>query len=125
METKELVFTEELAEQLLEEEGLEHPDTERLVRYVWLVQSYPLHRQSEDYYRENLAKWVSDEQEAFYGEFLTPGEFAEFFYQNYETEWRAPEWVVVDWDATWNANLRHDFTTDYNGRGFYFWADIY
>lgn len=21
-----------------------------------------------------------------------------------------PDWVVVDWDATWQANLRHDFT---------------
>lgn len=125
METKELVFTEELAEQLLEEEGLEHPDTERLMRYVWLVQKYPLHTQRGDYYRENLWKWVRDEQEAFVGEFVTPAEFAEFWYENYETEWRAPEWVVIDWEATWVSNLSYDFHAEYNGRGFYFWSNIY
>ena len=123
--TELVVLTEELAEQIMEDEALDHPDIERLVRYVWLVQSYPLARNGADYYRENLAKWIRDEQECFFGEHESQAEFARYYYENYETEWRCPEWVVVDWEATWNSYLRHSFTTEDNGRCVFVWADIY
>jgi len=119
-----VVLTEELAEQIMEEEGLTHPDIYRLVRYVWLVQSF-LSRNGADYYRENLAKWISDEQESFYGEHESQAEFARYYYEIFETEWRCPEWVVIDWEATWNSYLRHDFTTEDNGRTLWVWSDIY
>jgi antirestriction protein len=22
-----------------------------------------------------------------------------------------PTWIVIDWEATWNRNLRHDYST--------------
>jgi hypothetical protein len=124
METTIKVLTEELAEEIMEEEGLTHPDIERLVRYVWLVQSYPLASNGEDYYRENLAKWIRDEQECFYGEHESTAEFARFFYENYQ-ETTIPSGVVVDWERTWGSDLRHDFTHEDNGSGVWVWADIY
>jgi hypothetical protein len=125
MQTAIRALTEELAEEIMEEEGLAHPDIERLVRYVWLVQSYPLASNGEEYYRENLAEWIRDEEEHYFGEHESTAEFARYYYENFETEWRSPEWVVVDWGATWETSLRHDFTAEDNGRTLWVWSDIY
>lgn len=115
------IYDPKQLESLAEELGLEHPDYERLEIYISLVRSYPLADKGDDYYRDNLAKWISDEQESYYGEYESPADFAREFYENYWTEGRLPDWLVVDWEATWSHNLRHDFTED---RGHY-WADIY
>ena len=60
-----------------------------------------------------LEMWTLDDlahvQDAFYGCYDTPEIFAEEFY----TEIMGtviPEGIVVDWEATWNCNLRYDFT---------------
>ena len=119
-----VIMTEELAEQLLEQQGLSVEDVERFVRYVWLVQSYPLGRNGLDYYRENLAKWVENEQESYYGEHESKEAFCEFYLENY-CQHSLPNWVVIDYAKTWYANLRHDFTTEDNGRGVWVWSDIY
>jgi hypothetical protein len=120
-----LVLTEELAEKLLEELGLDHPDTGRLVNYVWLVQSYPLASKGEDYYRDNLAKWVEDEQGAYFGEHDSESDFCQHYLENY-CEYSLPDWVVIDYATTWSGNLRHDFITDnsYSG-GVWVWAVTY
>jgi hypothetical protein len=60
-----------------------------------------------------LEMWTLDDlphvEDAFYGSYDTPEIFAEEFY----TEIMGtviPEGIVVDWEATWNCNLRYDFT---------------
>lgn len=33
-----------------------------------------------------------------------------------------PNWIVIDWEATWNRNLRHDYNeTYYNGKHWFFY----
>ena len=46
--------------------------------------------------------------DAFYGEYETPAIFCEHFIDE-TTPVVIPDCVVVDWDATWECNLRHDF----------------
>lgn len=46
--------------------------------------------------------------DAYYGEFETPAIFCEHFIEE-TTPVVIPNCVVVDWDATWECNLRHDF----------------
>ena len=109
---------EEYAEQL----GLEHPDYERLEEYVRLVSSLTTTDNEEDYITQNLAKWVEDEQECWYGSHASVAEFAQFYYENYDTENRIPSWIVVNWEESWYANLRHEFYYGDNGD---VWAEIY
>lgn len=122
-----VIFTDELAEQLLEEEGLSHPDIERLVRYVWLVQSYPYNQPKDSqikYYREKLSGWVHAEEESYHGEHEDYEEFARYYLDNFMTI-GIPSWVVIDYGRTWEANLRHDFTAEDNGHGIWVWSNIY
>lgn len=119
-----VIFTDELAEQLLEEKGLEVADLERFVRYVWLVQIYPPVKEWLEYYRDNLAKWVEDEEQSYYGQHENTAEFTRYYLDDC-VEHKTPDWVVIDYEATWNENLRHDFTAEDNGRGVWVWADIY
>lgn len=109
---------------LLQDEGLEHDDSYRLLRYIWLVASWPYHTTLESY-RDNLKKWIDDEQDAFYGTHESPAEFVRYYFDQFVTE-PMPNWVVIDYQATWDSALRHDFhfeeTDDYSG---YVWAEIY
>ena len=55
-------------------------------------------------------------EEAFYGRYDSEEDFAEDFMTNtYGID--IPVMIVVDWKATWNSNLRHDF---YFEKGFVF-----
>lgn len=114
------IYDPEQLESLAEELGLQHPDYERLEIYISLVRSYPLADKGEDYYRDNLAKWISDEQESYYGEHDSDADFARYLIEGF-SEFACPNWVVIDYAETWRRNLRHDYTED---RGHY-WADIY
>jgi hypothetical protein len=52
--------------------------------------------------------YIEDCDERYQGCYNDEGEFAEYFHNemgNY-----VPEGIVVDWDATWEQNLRYDFT---------------
>lgn len=53
---------------------------------------------------ENVAHF----QDAYYGEYETP----EIFVENYvnETEVSVPDYLVVDWEATWKCNFQYDFS---------------
>lgn len=46
-------------------------------------------------------------QEAYRGQYDSEADFAEEFTNEIYGE--VPSYVVVDWDATWECNLRHDF----------------
>lgn len=47
-------------------------------------------------------------EEAYQGEHNSEADFAEYFTSEVYG-FDAPSFVVVDWDATWNCNLRYDF----------------
>jgi len=47
-------------------------------------------------------------QDAYRGRYDSESDFAEQFTTDVYG-FDAPSFVVVDWDATWNCNLRHDF----------------
>ncbi len=47
-------------------------------------------------------------QDAYQGRYDSESDFAEQFTTDVYG-YDAPSFVVVDWDATWNCNLRHDF----------------
>ena len=52
---------------------------------------------------------IEDCDERYQGCYDDEGEFAEYFHNemgNY-----IPDGIVVDWDATWEQNLRYDFTS--------------
>lgn len=121
------VIWEEDLERVAEELGLEHENWGRLQSYVSLVRSYPADDSDpSEYIRENLEKWIQDEQEAFYGEHESHAEFARFYFENYDTESTIQPYLVIDWDKTWDSNLRHDFHFEYIADNLgYVWADIY
>jgi antirestriction protein len=54
---------------------------------------------------ESLLEYFED---AYQGEHNSEAEFAEYFTSEVYG-FDAPSFVVVDWDATWNANLCYDF----------------
>ena len=45
--------------------------------------------------------------ESYYGEYDSEECFAESYFEMMEQH--IPEYVVVDWEGTWESNLRHDF----------------
>ena len=48
-------------------------------------------------------------QDAYYGEYETP----EIFVQNYVNECcdvNVPDYLVIDWEATWNSQFQYDFS---------------
>lgn len=109
---------------LLQEEGLQHPDSYRLLRYIWLVASGMYYKTEQDY-QDNLWKWVSDEQEVYYGKHESPADFVRYYLENY-CEISKPDWLVIDCQATWDTALRHDFYYEETAPNLgYVWADIY
>lgn len=112
---KEPEYLAELAEEL----GVEHEDFYRLAEFISLMW---VEDDSDQTLRDNLAKWAENEQDAYYGQHDSTADFAEFFYENYDTETVLPNYIVVDWEATWERNLRHDFYFNDSG---YVWAEIY
>ena len=47
-------------------------------------------------------------EDSYQGRYDSEAEFAEEFTTNCYS-FDAPSFVVIDWDATWNCNLRHDY----------------
>lgn len=122
----DVIWTEDL-EAVAEELGLEHENWDRLQSYVSLVRSYPLaDGDTHDYIRENLEKWIANEEDTFYGEHESPAKFAEFYFENYDTESTISPYLVVDWQQTWERNLRHDFYFESIAENLgYVWAEVY
>lgn len=84
--------------------GLNENDRELLSRYVDAIGSDGL--------------TIEDARDAFYG---TAESFAEFA-ENLANESGSipkdfPTWIVIDWEASWNCNLRHDFVTSESENG--------
>ena len=119
--TQNLWFTGEELEALATELELEHEDYERLANFVWHCFGYnQATHTKETAIREQLEGLIESEKECYFGTFYTPAEFAEHYFENY-AENTIPDWVVVDWEATWDRNLRHDFFFE-DGT---VWANLY
>ena len=79
---------------------------------------------------EDLPALIAEEQEAYWGEFESGADFAQHIAQEIDL---IPEglasWIVIDWELSWERNLRHDFIdyqvidTDGDYRRF-FWRAI-
>ena len=51
---------------------------------------------------------IGNFQDAFYGEYETPEIFTENFV-NETVNVSIPDFLVIDWEATWKCNLQYDF----------------
>lgn len=71
---------------------------------------------TEDYDAEAIEAFIEDFgiecidsfEDAYCGQYGDIREAVEMLLEIYEVE--VPDFVVIDYDATWNANLRHDYT---------------
>lgn len=92
---------------------LAHDNAERLSYYI------DYNHTVEDFgdLVERMEEWAIDEEEAYVGEFDDEATFAEEIANDLAT---VPDWIVVDWDATWDYYLQHD----YFNNGGYFWRNI-
>ena len=52
---------------------------------------------------------IGNFQDAYYGEYETPEIFVEDYVSSTDCG-RIPDYIVVDWEATWNSSFQHDFT---------------
>lgn len=59
----------------------------------------------EEFGVENIGNF----QDAYYGEYETPELFVEE-YVNETSNASIPDYIVVDWEATWQSNFQYDFT---------------
>lgn len=89
------MFTSEVAQETVSKEYLELSE-----------------RFGEDAVDAFIKIWDADNleyfEEAFYGRYDSEEDFTEDFFNNvYCLD--IPTMIVVDWKATWNSNLRHDF----------------
>lgn len=116
--------TAEELEVVAQELGLEHEDFDRLAEYVGLVGNYSVDTEEArlDVISDNLKKWIDWETETYYGTHASTADFAQFYFENYDTESTIQPYLEVDWQKTWDKNLRHDFY--YSDKG-YVWAEVY
>jgi hypothetical protein len=69
---------------------------------------------------EDLPALIAQEEEAYHGEYLTEGEFAEEYFESTGlVDHEATKWLVIDWEATYRYSLQFDFFSyqvwDYEG----------
>ena len=120
--------TAEELEPIVEELGLEIESLERLAVYTGLM-AFTTDGESEEsrlgYLRDNLPKWAEWEQETYYGWYPNTAEFARHYHENYVeySDTNTPNWLEIDYQATWDRNLRHDFY--YDADSGHVWAEVY
>nr|WP_298659105.1 antirestriction protein ArdA [uncultured Flavobacterium sp.] len=93
MSTKEI-------EQLYEYLNMDEEDRELLTMYA----------EATGYSIEDID--LSDAQDAFHGTADSEAGFAEQIAEECgEIPKDMPSWIVIDWEASWKCNLRHDYNT--------------
>ena len=60
--------------------------------------------------------YIEDCDERYQGHYDNEADFAESF--TYEIHGEVPSYIVVDWEATWEQNLRYDFTACNDGTSY-------
>lgn len=64
----------------------------------------------EEFGIENVAHF----EDTYYGQYEDEADFAKEFYSDTEST-QLPEWVVIDWQASFDHHLYYDFTVTGNG----------
>jgi hypothetical protein len=83
-------------------EDLDHDELLRLAIYAWNEGSY--------FVPEDLLLLISRESEAYQGEYESEADFTEETLRETATiPADFPDWVVIDYETTWNSALRFDF----------------
>jgi hypothetical protein len=63
---------------------------------------------------EDLPALIAEEQELYWGEYESGAEMAQDMTEHTDPlPDGIPAWVVIDWQASWDRNLRHDFFSYY------------
>ena len=119
-ETQELldeVYDAELALEFIEKHGEEN-FVEYFEQYEKLVDDYGkelVDAYVEIYYTNGIEHF----EDAYQGEWGSGADFAEHISKEcgYVSD-NIPYWIIIDWERTWEANLRHDYT-EINGHIFH------
>ncbi len=70
-------------------------------------------------YLDNGADDLSDFDEAYQGQYSSGAAFAEQLADDLgAVSEDTAQWVCIDWEATWNCNIRHDYWISDNGHVF-------
>ena len=62
---------------------------------------------------------IDKAEEMYRGEHRSDAAFAENYYEEIGAD--IPDYLVVDWDATWNSSLTYDYSED---NGYYFYTSF-
>jgi len=62
----------------------------------------------------DLLEALASFQDSFYGTADSPADFAENLAEECGEVPETASWIVIDWEASWNCNLRHDFIDVYD-----------
>lgn len=74
-----------------------------------------------DCFADNIEELLESAQERFCGIYRDGAEFAEeYSIETGSIPDNIPNWIVIDWESTWNCNLRFDFMESETDRGTYF-----
>lgn len=107
-------FTPEELEETAKRLGIEYlpSDFNRLAVYMDYFFSYHTEKGKQTTLDEELADYINMEEEQYEGEFLTGANFAEYIMEESGTMENFPDWVIIDYEATWDYALRHDYFID-------------
>lgn len=70
-----------------------------------------------EYLEDMGADDLSDFDEAYQGQFDSGAAFAQHTYDDLIPD-KVPDWMVIDWQATWDRNLRHNYHITDSGHVF-------
>jgi len=85
---------------------------------AWNDESDDDRREAMGEYLDDMgANDLSDFDEAYQGQFDSGADFAQHDSEQYVPD-SFPEWMVIDWEATWERNLRHDYHITDSGHVF-------
>jgi antirestriction protein len=103
-------------------EDLDNDELLRLAMYAWNT-GYAL-------VPEDMGAFISEENDSFRGEAESEAEFTrELLEDAGDISKDLPSYIVIDYQATWDRNLRHDFFSykvidiDGNYRQFFWWSN--
>lgn len=119
LSNNDVLWPEDL-ELLAKDMNLEHPDYDRLSTYVSIVRTYNQEDQ-ESYARENLAKWIMEEEECYNGAHESVEEFVRWWLSDM-AQTNIPNYVAIDYWQTWIDGF-DDFHYE-DGAG-HVWSGIY
>jgi len=98
------------------ETELEFDSEEEEEKFQELCENYP--QKAVEIYYENIGNF-DDFEEAYEGEFDSEAHFTEEQIAQFG-DYNLPSWIVIDYQATWDSSLRHEYWEEDN----YFFRNI-